>query len=352
MTFVYDLTIDPEAENNTHAFTLAMVGHNKSVLEVGCATGYVTKVFAERGCKVVGIEIDPEAAQQAETFAERVLVGGVEDAELWDAIDDETFDVITFGDVIEHLADPLSVLRMAKRKLKSTGFIVTSIPNVAHGDVRLSLLHGSFQYRDTGLLDRTHVHFFTLQTIHEMLREAGFVVVESKCVIMPLFHSELGARPEDFPQAVIDEVSDDPESEIYQYVMKAVIDNGSFAVLEMSAQLDTLSDRVQELNSENRHLRDKLVGYDDESILQDQQRFADQIDDLSRQVYTLHDELGSMTTHAGVLESKVGALTVELADVRQAYEESERQYALIRNSRSFRLSAPLRRLKSMGGPGA
>ena len=62
MTFVYDLTIDPEAENNPHAFALEMIGYNKSVLEVGSATGYFTKVLVERGCKVVGMEIDPDAA--------------------------------------------------------------------------------------------------------------------------------------------------------------------------------------------------------------------------------------------------------------------------------------------------
>ena len=66
MEFVYDLTVDPDAENNTHAFSLAMIGHNKRVLEVGCATGYFTKVLAECGCKVVGMELDPEAALVAE----------------------------------------------------------------------------------------------------------------------------------------------------------------------------------------------------------------------------------------------------------------------------------------------
>ena len=66
MEFVYDLTVDPDAENNTHAFALEMIGHNKTVLEVGCATGYFTKVLAEQGCKVVGMELDPDAAKVAE----------------------------------------------------------------------------------------------------------------------------------------------------------------------------------------------------------------------------------------------------------------------------------------------
>ena len=261
MEFVYDLTVDPDAENNTHAFALGMIGHNKTVLEVGCATGYFTKALAERGCKVVGMELSPEAAAVAENWAERVVVGNVDDTTLWDLVDDESFDVITFGDVLEHLQDPLAVLRVAKHKLKQSGFIVTSLPNVAHGDVRLSLLHGSFPYRETGLLDRTHIRFFTLQTIRELLYDAGLVVVDTKRVVMPLFQTELGLTREDYPEAVLDEIRADPESETYQYVMKAVLDDGSQGVVAMAHRVDELSDRVLELELRNRALLDQLVDF-------------------------------------------------------------------------------------------
>ena len=78
MEFTYDLTVDPDAVNNTHAFALEMIGHNKTVLEVGCATGYFTEALAGRGCKVVGMELDPLAAQRAEEWADRVVVGNVD----------------------------------------------------------------------------------------------------------------------------------------------------------------------------------------------------------------------------------------------------------------------------------
>ena len=71
---------------------------------------------------------------------------------------------------------------------------MTSLPNVAHGDVRLLLLGGSFRYREVGLLDRTHLRFFTLETIRELLRDAGLLVVDTKGVVVPLFGAELGVE--------------------------------------------------------------------------------------------------------------------------------------------------------------
>jgi 2-polyprenyl-3-methyl-5-hydroxy-6-metoxy-1,4-benzoquinol methylase len=356
MTFVYDLTIDPKAENNPHAFALEMIGYNKSVLEVGSATGYFTKVLVERGCKVVGMEIDPGAGKQAEEFAERMVIGNVDHEEIWDQVDDDAFDVITFGDVLEHLQDPLSTLRIAKRKLKANGFIVTSLPNVAHGDVRLSLLHGSFPYSETGLLDRTHIRFFTLQSIREMMWEAGLVAVDTRRVLMPIFQSELHLDKDDFPDEVVREVRADPESETYQYVMKFVIDNGSQAVTELASRVDELIDTNYVLARENRELQEQIAAYigmesrhadmhkEYERITSEMGTFVNHIQDLTRQVYALRDDVSAKAEHIAELEGSMASLSTALEQSQQTYAESERQYYLIKNSRSYRLTAPLRKV--------
>lgn len=244
MSFIYEVPVDPDAENNSHAFALGMIGHNKSVLEVGCSTGFLTKVLVERGCNVVGMELDPDAAELAEAWAERVVVGDLDDDDLWNYVKDESFDVVLLGDVLEHLRDPLASLRQAARKLKPTGFVVTSLPNVAHGDVRIALMNGKFPYNDFGLLDRTHVTFFTLESIRELLREAGLVPVETRRVVMPLFMSEIGVTREDVSHKALDELHTDPEVESYQFVMKAVRDNGLEAVRQLAARVDQLGDRI------------------------------------------------------------------------------------------------------------
>jgi 2-polyprenyl-3-methyl-5-hydroxy-6-metoxy-1,4-benzoquinol methylase len=352
MEFNYDLTIDPNAENNTHAFELSMIGHNKTVLEVGCATGYFTKVLVEYGCKVVGMEVDPGAAELAEQWADRVVVGNVDDPDVWDQVDDELFDVVTFGDVLEHLQDPLAALRRAMTKLKPTGFLVTSVPNVAHGDLRLSLLRGSFQYRDTGLLDRTHIRFFTLDSLRELLFEAGLVVVDTQRVIVPLFATEFGLARADFSDAVLDEVRADSEAETYQFVMKSVIDNGSQAVRELADRIGAQADLLNEVRVRNRALEDRLRDRDalHEELMRQQeqtQRFADHIEDLTDQVHRLHRELGEMSAIAEDRAGLAEELTVNTRILETALEESRRENMALINSKSFRLTAPLRWISSL-----
>ncbi len=244
LSSIYEVPVHPDAENNGHAFALSMIGYNKSVLEVGCSSGYITKVLVEQGCSVVGMEIDPVAAEIAEEWADQVVVGDLDDADTWSYVKDESFDVVSLCDVLEHLRDPLESLRQAVRKLKPTGFLVISLPNVAHGDVRIALMNGKFRYANWGLLDRTHLRFFTLETIRKLLHEAGVVAVETKRVVIPVFQSEIGVSRADVNDEILDKLQADPEVETYQYVIKSVRDNGTLALEELESQVNELSDRV------------------------------------------------------------------------------------------------------------
>ena len=173
----YVVEVDPSAPNNAHAIALGFVGFDRDVLEVGAGAGHVTRVLAERGNRVTAVDIDPVALESAAPFASSVHSGDLDVMVLDELVGPGPFDAVLMGDVLEHLRDPVATLRAARRVLRPGGSIVVSVPNVAHIDLRLHLFIGRWQYQPIGLLDATHVRFFTRETLEEALAQAGLRIV-------------------------------------------------------------------------------------------------------------------------------------------------------------------------------
>lgn len=168
---IYAGRIDLTDRNAAWTKIVELVGHSKRVLEIGCASGYMSEFLArQRDCRVTGIELNPRAAADAAAHCE-VVVADVEG----DALDRIAgrFDVIICADVLEHLRDPLRVLRVLRDRLSKNGYLLVSLPNVAHWEVRRALLFGRFDYTRTGILDDTHLRFFTYDTALRLLHDAG-----------------------------------------------------------------------------------------------------------------------------------------------------------------------------------
>ena len=159
-----------------HVKLLALVGSGKRVLDVGCSSGYLARPLVERGCTVVGIELDEKAAEAAREVCSEVLVGDAETMEL--PFPEGSFDVVLCGDVIEHLRDPERFLARLRPLLREGGRLVLTTPNVANWTMRLGLLLGRWQYTERGILDRTHLHLFTRNTLVETLERADYRVLE------------------------------------------------------------------------------------------------------------------------------------------------------------------------------
>ena len=147
----------------------------KRILDVGCAAGAMGAAMLAAGAtEVVGIEVHAPAAAIARGRLTSVFGYDLEELpEL--PFPPGYFDVITLADVLEHLRDPLAVLCHLRHWLSGDGRIVCSLPNVRHESVLLPLLvHGQWNYVEAGILDRTHLRFFTLESMLRMLREAGY----------------------------------------------------------------------------------------------------------------------------------------------------------------------------------
>ena len=163
-----------------HRRTLGFLRPGSRVLEIGCANGALTERIQAMGCTVVGVEREPEAAEKARRFCEDVLVGDVGDMPL--DLEPASFDFLLLIDVLEHLVHPKAVVRRLLPFVRPQGHVVVALPNVAHWSVRARLLFGRFDYEDTGLLDRTHLRFYTPDTARAMLEEAGLKDLESDIV--------------------------------------------------------------------------------------------------------------------------------------------------------------------------
>ena len=107
--------IDLENKNSSHTLIVELTGRNKNVLEVGTSTGYISRILRERGNTVTGIEIDPEAGEIARQHCDSMIIGDIEKLDLDAYLAPSSFDVIIFGDVLEHLVSPEDVLKKVKK---------------------------------------------------------------------------------------------------------------------------------------------------------------------------------------------------------------------------------------------
>jgi methionine biosynthesis protein MetW len=152
-----------------------LVPRGARVLDVGCGTGALSVQLRDaRDATVVGVEPD---ASRAERARERGIdtVTGVLSESLEASLG--VFDVAVYADVLEHLVDPLAELVKVRPFLNASGIVVISVPNVAHWSVRVDLLRGRFRYAEVGIMDATHLRWFTEETLRQLLDQAGVDVV-------------------------------------------------------------------------------------------------------------------------------------------------------------------------------
>lgn len=222
---IYDTEIDNTDKNTIYSKEIELIGFNKKVLEFGCSTGYVSSILKQRGCRVTGIEIDENAAKKAREYCEKVIVGDVDTIDLDKELKEKKFDVILFGDILEHLKDTKKILIKSKDFLTKDGYSVLSIPNVAHWSTRLELLGGNFDYQKLGILDDSHLRFFTKKSITNLLEASGYFIEIIDYVKQEFDAAKVEATLKmlggDVNLKKMSLILNEPDAEAYQYVIKA-----------------------------------------------------------------------------------------------------------------------------------
>jgi 2-polyprenyl-3-methyl-5-hydroxy-6-metoxy-1,4-benzoquinol methylase len=160
-------------------FPVNNAAEKPSVLDAGCGSGALSEAIRKKGYSVWGIEAVAPVAEKAKARITNVIISDLTDlAAVTRAIGQQKFDYIVFSDVLEHLYDPFTILKGYLLFLKPGGQVMVSVPNVAVWTNRIKLLFGVFNYADTGVMDRTHVRFFTFKSAKQLVAATGCSIVK------------------------------------------------------------------------------------------------------------------------------------------------------------------------------
>jgi 2-polyprenyl-3-methyl-5-hydroxy-6-metoxy-1,4-benzoquinol methylase len=221
----YDFALDM-ATDNSNSLILRNIKPGSDVLETACAHGRMTRYLKETlGCRVTIVEYDAKAGASAAAFADDArhigpqmgdLAGGPWQTNL--SAEGRRFDAIVMADILEHLYDPWKALAQARSLLKPGGSIWISVPNFTHNGILIELWNGRFEYRKIGLLDNTHVRFFSAASLEEMVKGAGLAVTRRLDPELAVKRTELKNSYRDVPWPVALFLKLRRGGEIYQFV--------------------------------------------------------------------------------------------------------------------------------------
>ena len=218
--YEYDVNVD---SNTAAAKVVRFVGPGKRVLEIGAGPGSITRILKEHNhCNVTAIELDPTAIEKLATYCDDVYQCDLNKHD-WPQtiVKSGKFKAVVAADVLEHLYDPLATLSAIKEVLDDDGYVVVSLPHVAHHAIVACLLDEDFEYQPYGLLDKTHIRFFGIKNIQRLFNLAGFKIIEAEFVVRPPEQTEFAKKWRQLPADLKRSLAYNKFGTVYQVVIKA-----------------------------------------------------------------------------------------------------------------------------------
>lgn len=385
----YDALFDVNNANDSHTITALKVGSGKKVLDVGCSVAVIAPYLRSQNCTVIGIDADVNALKVAQERCDHVYQMDLNDPEQLLRLPTD-FDVILCNDVLEHIVEPDRLLRALLTRLNDDGFIIASLPNVAHGSVRLALWRGQWTYRRTGILDSTHLHFYTKSSIQELFARSGWFVAQWDCTTAP-YETDLDVPLSAFPSHLLKDLDADPSAQAYQYVVKAykreslavgdlleserlewhlertrledIVASGSARIAKLEAELVNNETNSRGLLNEITELKAVIdvLGNEKERVEKQALTERSEIDkkyrsevemlksrnnELTRLIATLHHQLGILRNENSTVQSDTTDIRQERDLLYQTAEQYRYLYESLRFSRAGRVAHGIGSIKS------
>lgn len=340
-----------EGDGSSHSLVVGLVPDSARVLEFGCATGYMSEVLRSRkGCTVSGIEISPEAAEIAREHCDRVIVGDAEELDYGEVFRKERFDVILFADVLEHLKQPGEVLERIRPFLSRRGKVIASIPNIAHGSVRLALLAGEFRYRELGLLDNTHLRFFTRAGIHDLFEGAGFVITNWLYTRNDIDETEVRVPALPMSEPLREWLQKDPESSIYQFIICAEASTAANQLAMLRGELAELRDlresaaEAEELRSTVEHQAGFIDGLRErvKALTEQERETYELLVAANRQLLLREQELSRLESD---MRTKIARLEERILELGDERNEVRAELDMLQATKAWRAVGKYRQIR-------
>jgi 2-polyprenyl-3-methyl-5-hydroxy-6-metoxy-1,4-benzoquinol methylase len=324
----YAHEIDPNG-GSAAAVLASMVEPGQRVLELGTGPGTVTRILHDKGCKVTGVEMDPDTLAACAPFCERTLQANLEDPLWWQPLEGEKFEVIICADVLEHLRDPRPLLEKLPVFLRDGGCVLMSLPNASHLTIVASLLGGRFPYQKNGLLDNTHLKFYGREDLDALLRECGFlwqhwhtVRVDPAQAELKQYWNDLEASDQEFLKARC------ADGMVYQHVVRAFPTSAAGHLNKLQKDLMELE---QSHRAEVSRMHEKFES-EKQAWLEAQRMIAEQV----------KIELNSLLEVEKNTQETLVWTSEQLNNHKTSIQELVAELQALKTSTSWRMTEPLR----------
>ncbi|MFD1121512.1 class I SAM-dependent methyltransferase [Methylophilus flavus] len=237
----YKYEVQKNADNSISYIT-NMISAGQSILEIGAGPGSLTKHLIQiPDTDVTAAEIDQDAIEILKNYCNKIHKIDLNLPHWGNSFNQEKYDVVIAADVLEHLASPEKAILEMKNLLKENGSILISLPHIGHNGIIASLFNQDFAYADSGLLDRTHIKFFCIKNMQDLITSAGLCIVDYKFVQREPEDTEFASAWKSLPKELQLQLKTNVFGNVYQCVIKAELNNPAKKSLNLvTSQPDNL----------------------------------------------------------------------------------------------------------------